>query len=466
MPGLGFTLITVPSATYSAAKLNNAIGKYTMDIREFNVPQLRVGTLNVLISLSDTLTKLDLSCMSVVGQVEKLGREIHLQRFNSSADDWSDIDGKDKIDFVKTFDWKEVKYPTSRSLEDLTKLLQMNVGKMEEELRKFQASYSEKKQLKVSAERGTKVNLMAIDLNTVLRIKGVSYDGTPIKPLIVEATNKELTVQNFQETNFLKTVVIVVPLNQVKEFEKTYHTLDDGTSSGNNSNTNNDNETKNNNNNNEDESSISLLDDDGNNSNNSNNSNNNDLGVSPVVPNSLVRITSDKECVLYTIVVLKSQRKVSPIGDIQEWEISDSFRTACRKKRYVLRDKFKLDLEATKKAMHYQAQLDSDYNLYEGKTLEWCKVHFGETMIAWAHVKAIRVFIESVLRYGLPPDFDCVLIEPKEGRGIDIRRELNTLYKDLLADDDGMFGGGTDGGDGGEGGTEDGNIYPYVSLEM
>mgnify|MGYP001481221994 CR=1 FL=1 len=30
----------------------------------------------------------------------------------------------DKIDFVKTFDWKEVKYPTSRSLEDLTKLLQ------------------------------------------------------------------------------------------------------------------------------------------------------------------------------------------------------------------------------------------------------------------------------------------------------------------------------------------------------
>ena len=37
-------------------------------------------------------------------------------------------------------------------------------------------------------------------------------------------------------------------------------------------------------------------------------------------------------------------------------------------------------------------------------------------------------------------------------------------------DDDGtgMFGGGTDGGggDGGEGGTEDGNIYPYVSLEM
>ncbi len=289
---------------------------------------------------------------------------------------------------------------------------------------------------------------MAIDLNTVLRIKGFSYDGTPIKPLIVEATNKELTAQNFQETNFLKTVVIVVPLNQVKEFEETYHTLDDGTNNSIGS-------SDDSNNNSNSGSSISLLPD-------LDKRNENNLGVSPVVPNSLVRVTSDKECVLYTIVVLKSQRKVTPLGDIQEWEIADSFRTACRKKRYVLRDTFKLDLEATKKAMHYQAQLDSDYNLYEGKTLEWCKVHFGETMIAWAHVKAIRVFIESVLRYGLPPDFDCVLIEPKDGCGVDIRKELSTLYKDLLADDDGgMFGGDDDNGDG-----EDGNIYPYVCLEM
>ena len=156
MPGLGFTLITVPRATYSAAKLKEAISKHTLDVREITIPQLRVGTLNVLISLSDTLSKLDMSCMSVVGQVEKLGRDIHLQRFNSSADDWSDIEGKDKNDYVKTFDWKEVKYPTTRSLEDLTKLLQMNVGKMEEELRKFQNVYSEKKQLKASAERSSK----------------------------------------------------------------------------------------------------------------------------------------------------------------------------------------------------------------------------------------------------------------------------------------------------------------------
>ena len=53
-------------------------------------------------------------------------------------------------------------------------------------------------------------------------------------------------------------------------------------------------------------------------------------------------------------------------------------------------------------------------------------------MIAWAHVKAIRVFIESVLRYGLPPDFECVLIEPKDGHMMNIRKALVPCTKICL----------------------------------
>lgn len=32
--------------------------------------------------------------------------------------------------------------------------------------------------------------------------------------------------------------------------------------------------------------------------------------------------------------------------------------------------------------------------------------------MAWTHLKSIRVFVESVLRYGLPPDFISVLVKP------------------------------------------------------
>jgi len=34
--------------------------------------------------------------------------------------------------------------------------------------------------------------------------------------------------------------------------------------------------------------------------------------------------------------------------------------------------------------------------------LEWITTAFSETAIAWTHLKAVRLFVESVLRFGLP----------------------------------------------------------------
>lgn len=44
--------------------------------------------------------------------------------------------------------------------------------------------------------------------------------------------------------------------------------------------------------------------------------------------------------------------------------------------------------------------------------VRWCKAHFGELYAGWIHLKVIRSFVESVLRYGLPVDFLSVIIEP------------------------------------------------------
>lgn len=34
----------------------------------------------------------------------------------------------------------------------------------------------------------------------------------------------------------------------------------------------------------------------------------------------------------------------------------------------------------------------------QGPLLRWLKVNFSEAFIAWVHIKALRVFVESVLR--------------------------------------------------------------------
>ena len=37
--------------------------------------------------------------------------------------------------------------------------------------------------------------------------------------------------------------------------------------------------------------------------------------------------------------------------------------------------------------------------------------------MVWMHVKILRLFVESVLRYGLPVDFSAALVQPKKGQG-------------------------------------------------
>mgnify|MGYP000554300181 CR=1 FL=1 len=48
--------------------------------------------------------------------------------------------------------------------------------------------------------------------------------------------------------------------------------------------------------------------------------------------------------------------------------------------------------------------------------LRWWKSPSGDAFVAWMHIKAIRVFVESVLRYGLPVDFTSVLYKVNIGK--------------------------------------------------
>jgi V-type H+-transporting ATPase subunit C len=44
--------------------------------------------------------------------------------------------------------------------------------------------------------------------------------------------------------------------------------------------------------------------------------------------------------------------------------------------------------------------------------INWCQAHFGEVYSAWIHLKIIRAFVESVLRYSLPVNILAVFVEP------------------------------------------------------
>ncbi|MGH0179684.1 UNVERIFIED_CONTAM: hypothetical protein FKN15_002247 [Acipenser sinensis] len=67
-----------------------------------------------------------------------------------------------------------------------------------------------------------------------------------------------------------------------------------------------------------------------------------------------------------------------------------------------------------------------------GPLVRWLKVNFSEGFIAWIHIKALRVFVESVLRYGLPVNFQAMLLQPnKKATQKKLREVLYDLYKHL-----------------------------------
>ena len=412
-------------------------------VAQFTIPPLLVGTLNTLMTLSDDLVKMDAAARAAVANIERQGKELHAQRFQAdrgsgqAQGDWMLIEGeKSRDEYLLNFTWAEHKFPSQRPLLDLAAMIASSVERMEDELRHFQQNYAEKRNAKLNLERRTRGNLLNADIDTLLAVRtraGEHGVDIPIEGTIAEERGTPLTPHDFVDTQFLQTVTLTVPINAVENFEKEVSVLGIEQVSG-------------------EEGAAGVASAE---------------GFSPVVPHSSLRVMSDKDSAIFLVTVLKTQRRVSAGGDVEGWEIADSFKAACRSKRFVLRE-FKWDPAKMKAKRLADAQLLSDFNDYEGKTLQWCSVHYGEAVIAWAHLKAIRVFVESVLRYGLPPQFSAFIMKPMKSKRRNIRKILLELYGHL--DREGSFandgGGGSGGGAGGLLSSAAGEFYPYVSIDF
>ena len=56
---------------------------------------------------------------------------------------------------------------------------------------------------------------------------------------------------------------------------------------------------------------------------------------------------------------------------------------------------------------------------------------FSQAFTSWVHLKMIRVFVDSVLRYGLPPDFAFFIVRCERKHERKVRQQLLKLYEHL-----------------------------------
>lgn len=128
-----------------------------------------------------------------------------------------------------------------------------------------------------------------------------------------------------------------------------------------------------------------------------------------VVPRSSVRIDADGEFTLYAVATFKKH--------------GQEFIHKCRERRWIPRD-FQFQ-EGGKEAEQKEVErVAKDERRLWNEALRLSRTGWGESVMVWIHVLALRVFVETVLRYGLPLRYVCGLVKVS---GILVSHDLRCL---------------------------------------
>merc|ERR1711884_85329 len=104
----------------------------------------------------------------------------------------------------------------------------------------------------------------------------------------------------------------------------------------------------------------------------------------------------------------------------------EDFRKKCREKRYVVRD-FEYSEEGYKRLKSQREQIEDAVRRQHEIVRGLYSAAWSDAMIAWVHVKAMRVFVESVLRFGMPPRFASFIITPKPNAVPQARKQMAAI---------------------------------------
>lgn len=121
-----------------------------------------------------------------------------------------------------------------------------------------------------------------------------------------------------------------------------------------------------------------------------------------VVPRSSNKLAADDEYALFNVTVFKKVR--------------DEFVQKCREAKFTVRTDFAWDDELVERQRNeLDAAGESEKELWT-ELLRLARTNFSEAYQALAHLKVVRTYVESVLRFGLPADYFAVTVRPNPKR--------------------------------------------------
>jgi hypothetical protein len=134
-----------------------------------------------------------------------------------------------------------------------------------------------------------------------------------------------------------------------------------------------------------------------------------------VVPRSANKLAADDEFNLFAVTTFKKH--------------SAEFVHKCREKRWTPRE-YKYKEGGKEEEAKEAEQLAKDEKKLWGEALRLGRTGYSESAMIWIHVLALRVFVETVLRYGLPLDFVCGIVQVRSFRSVESQICEHVLMND------------------------------------
>ncbi|XP_064384156.1 V-type proton ATPase subunit C 1-A-like [Halichondria panicea] len=309
---------------------------------KFNIPDLKVGTLDTLVDLGDKLQKLDPFVENVVRKMAQYMGDI-LEPEDKEKLQENLLVGPAKVPmetFLTRFQWDSAKFPLRQPLPNIVEGISKLVSQVDTDLKTKSQSYNALRQNLQIIERKNTGNLMTRSL--------------------VDLVKKEDFVL---DSEYLQTLIVVVPKSLYKEWENSYEKI-----------------------------------------------------TQMVVPRSTKKVADDSEYGLYTVTVFR--------------KVADEYKHHAREKKFIVRE-FDFDAKTVQKERDEKGKLELQLKKQFGPLMNWLKVNFNQVFSAWVHLKALRVFTESVLRYSLPVNFQAVIMKPHRKSQKKLTEILNGLYGHL-----------------------------------
>ena len=172
-----------------------------------------------------------------------------------------------------------------------------------------------------------------------------------------------------------------------------------------------------------------------------------------VVPRSSRQLAEDTDYRLFAVTVFSRAHK--------------DFVRAAHEQKFTVRD-FVYDKGVLEQSRHDTEVLRASVQSQWAALVRLVRTSFSEAFAVWLHAKALRLYVESVLRYGLPPHYLFVVLQPHRGKEKKMRRlflaQLEKLALPGISAIDLAAAVGVDGSEDEVMGTEESELWNQLNM--